>query len=116
MAAKCFGRAGDAYREKWATAAGLQKAAALVCGSDVKWGSLILREAAHEFDGIGRAESTAQCFIELKEYVRAGIWMISFFFFLFLPFLYFCLKLSLGRMKRTEGEFLKSFHFLYLVC
>ncbi|XP_010246017.1 PREDICTED: uncharacterized protein LOC104589402 [Nelumbo nucifera] len=73
MATMCFERAGDAYREKWAKAAGLRAAADRMRGSNPEMARIVLMEAAEIFQNIGRAEYAAKCFIELKEFQRAGM-------------------------------------------
>ncbi|KAF8398785.1 hypothetical protein HHK36_014643 [Tetracentron sinense] len=73
MATMCFERAGDTYREKWAKAAGLRAAADRMRGSNSEMSRIVLMEAAEIYETIGRAESAATCFIELKEFQRAGM-------------------------------------------
>lgn len=73
MATMCFERAGDLYRENLARAAGLQASGRRNLQLNLEMGRSALAEAADIYEAIGRAEAAAQCFIELKEYKRAGI-------------------------------------------
>ncbi|XP_026449123.1 TPR and ankyrin repeat-containing protein 1-like [Papaver somniferum] len=73
MAMMCFERAGDPYKEKWAKAAGLRAAAIRVGGSSSELARVHLTEAAEIFETIGKFEIAAKCFIQLKEYERAGL-------------------------------------------
>ncbi|XP_042505284.1 uncharacterized protein LOC122081929 isoform X2 [Macadamia integrifolia] len=73
MATMCFERAGDTYREKWAKAAGLRAAANCMHGSNSEMRRIALSEAAEIYETIDKAESAANCFVELKEFKRAGI-------------------------------------------
>ncbi|KAK6921421.1 DNA2/NAM7 helicase, helicase domain, partial [Dillenia turbinata] len=72
MAKLCFERAEDTAREKWAHAAGLQKAAIHILGSNPRAAYIDLKKAGEIFYSIGRDDSAAICFIEAKEYERAG--------------------------------------------
>ncbi|KAA8532355.1 hypothetical protein F0562_032389 [Nyssa sinensis] len=72
MAMMCFTRAGDKYRENWANAASLRTAAEHFRGSNPEMAHEVLSKAAELFNSIGRDESAAQCFLELKEYEKAG--------------------------------------------
>ncbi|RZC51571.1 hypothetical protein C5167_019991 [Papaver somniferum] len=73
MVTMCFERAGDSYKEKWAKAAGLRSAANQMSGSNSELARLFLTEAAEIFEAIGKFEIAAKCFIQLKEFERAGI-------------------------------------------
>ncbi|KAJ4972464.1 hypothetical protein NE237_005638 [Protea cynaroides] len=73
MATMCFERAEDIYRQKWAKAAGLRAAADRMHGSNSDMRRIALLEAAEIYEAIGRAESAANCFIELEEFKRAGM-------------------------------------------
>ncbi|OVA06987.1 UvrD-like Helicase [Macleaya cordata] len=73
MATMCFERAGDSYREKWAKASGLRAAANRMHGSNSELAWVALIEAAEIYETIGKAESAAKCFFELKEFKRAGM-------------------------------------------
>ncbi|KAI3840236.1 hypothetical protein MKW92_032638 [Papaver armeniacum] len=73
MAMMCFERAGDPYKEKWAKAAGLRAAANRMGGSNSELARVHLTEAAEIFETIGKFEIAAKCFIQLKEFERAGL-------------------------------------------
>ncbi|PIA31055.1 hypothetical protein AQUCO_05300110v1 [Aquilegia coerulea] len=73
MATMCFERAGDSYREKWARAAGLRASSDRLRGSNSELAHNALQQAAKIYESINKAESAALCFIELKEYKRAGM-------------------------------------------
>ncbi|KAI3849020.1 hypothetical protein MKX03_011463 [Papaver bracteatum] len=73
MATLCFERAGDSYKEKWAKAAGLRAAANRMGGANSELARVPLTEAAEIFETIGKFEIAAKCFIQLKEFERAGI-------------------------------------------
>ncbi|KAI3939781.1 hypothetical protein MKW92_012567 [Papaver armeniacum] len=73
MAEMCFERAQDSYREKWAKAAGLRASANRMRGSDSELARTSLLEAAEIYDTIGKAELAARCYIDLKEFKRAGM-------------------------------------------
>ncbi|KAI3888823.1 hypothetical protein MKW92_003166, partial [Papaver armeniacum] len=73
MAAMCFERAQDSYREKWAKAAGLRASADRIRGSNPELARSSLLEAAEIYDTIGKAELAARCYIDLKEFKRAGM-------------------------------------------
>ncbi|MCL7035948.1 hypothetical protein MKW94_002424 [Papaver nudicaule] len=73
MAMMCFERAGDSYKEKWAKAAGLRAAANQMGGSNSELARTLLTEAAEIFETIGKFEIAAKCFIQLKEFDRAGM-------------------------------------------
>ncbi|KAM3216603.1 putative protein isoform X1 [Capsicum annuum] len=72
MAIMCFEKAGERNWEKRAKAAGFRAAADRISDSNPKEACTYLREAAEIFDSIGRFESAAECFLDLKEYKRAG--------------------------------------------
>ncbi|RZC80438.1 hypothetical protein C5167_043016 [Papaver somniferum] len=73
MATLCFERAGDSYKEKWDKAAGLRAAANRMGGSNSELARVPLTEAAEIFETIGKFEIAAKCFIQLKEFERAGL-------------------------------------------
>ncbi|XP_050209293.1 uncharacterized protein LOC130015007 [Mercurialis annua] len=68
----CFERAGESYWEKWAKAACLRHSADLLLHSDPIRAHKHLTQAAKMYQSIGKIESAAQCFFELKEYEKAG--------------------------------------------
>nr|KAJ0190303.1 hypothetical protein LSAT_V11C800402640 [Lactuca sativa] len=72
MATMCFERAGDTIWEKLAKASGLRAMADQMQGTNP--GSYFdhLREAAEMFESIGKLESAASCYCDLREYERAG--------------------------------------------
>ncbi|XP_048231885.1 uncharacterized protein LOC8275336 isoform X1 [Ricinus communis] len=72
MATMCFERAGDAYGEKLAKAAGLKAAADKMHVSNPDTASIARRQAAEIFESIGKADYAAECFYMLNEYERAG--------------------------------------------
>ncbi|RZC62630.1 hypothetical protein C5167_024386 [Papaver somniferum] len=72
MATMCFERAGDLKREKWAKASGLRAAADRLQGSNFELARVALMEAAEIYESISKNELAAECFIELKEFKRAG--------------------------------------------
>ncbi|KAF9613111.1 hypothetical protein IFM89_005590 [Coptis chinensis] len=72
MATMCFERAGDSNREKWARAAGLRSSADRLRGSNAELAHVALLQAAEIYVEISKAELAAKCFIELKEYEKAG--------------------------------------------
>ncbi|KAI3870778.1 hypothetical protein MKX03_006762 [Papaver bracteatum] len=72
MATMCFERAGDLKREKWAKASGLRAAADRLQGSNSELARVALMEAAEIYESISKNELAAECFIELKEFKRAG--------------------------------------------
>ncbi|KAL5700835.1 hypothetical protein ACHQM5_026239 [Ranunculus cassubicifolius] len=73
MATLCFERAGDSYREKWARAAGLRTTADRLQGSNFERARAALIQAAEIYESINKADSAAKCFIELKEFQKAGM-------------------------------------------
>ncbi|KAK7319208.1 hypothetical protein RJT34_03926 [Clitoria ternatea] len=73
MATMCFERAGDSYWERKSKAAGLRAAANRLRDLDPEDANATLRQAAEIFEGIGMAESAAQCFSDLGDYERAGM-------------------------------------------
>ncbi|XP_026433956.1 uncharacterized protein LOC113331459 [Papaver somniferum] len=73
MATMCFERAGDPYKEKWAKAAGLRAAANRMGDSSSELARVPLTEAAEIFETIGKFEIAAKCFIQLKDFKRAGL-------------------------------------------
>ncbi|XXG72001.1 hypothetical protein AAC387_Pa07g1195 [Persea americana] len=73
MATMCFDRAGDAVREKWATAAGLCARADRTISTDLEMARDLLIKAAEIYESIEKAEAAAKCFMMLKDYRSAGI-------------------------------------------
>ncbi|KAJ8629370.1 hypothetical protein MRB53_022693 [Persea americana] len=73
MATMCFDRAGDAVREKWATAAGLYARADRIISTDFEMARDLLIKAAEIYESIEKAEAAAKCFMLFKAYKRAGI-------------------------------------------
>ncbi|KAI3944743.1 hypothetical protein MKW98_021201 [Papaver atlanticum] len=73
MAALCFERAGDSFLEKLAKAAGLRAAGVHVLGSNTELASVALVEAAEIYESVGKADLAAKCFMELKDFKRAGM-------------------------------------------
>ncbi|KAJ9145900.1 hypothetical protein P3X46_028228 [Hevea brasiliensis] len=69
----CFEKAGESYLEKWAVAAGSVSTADQMRDSNPKMADIHLTEAAHIYESIGKNESAALCFFELREYEKAGI-------------------------------------------
>ena len=76
MATMCFEKAGDAYREKWARAAGLLATADRVIITNLERGQASLQKASEIYESIGMHEKAATCYIKLGDYKRAGV--ISF--------------------------------------
>ena len=76
MATMCFEKAGDAYREKWARAAGLLATADRVIITNLEMGQASLQKASEIYESIGMHEKAATCYIKLGDYKRAGV--ISF--------------------------------------
>ncbi|KHN25944.1 TPR and ankyrin repeat-containing protein 1 [Glycine soja] len=72
MATMCFERAGDSYWERKSKASGLRANANRLRDLNPEDSNAMLREAAEIFEGIGMAESAAQCFSDLGDYERAG--------------------------------------------
>ncbi|XP_020222260.1 uncharacterized protein LOC109804810 [Cajanus cajan] len=72
MATMCFERAGDSYWERKSKAAGLRENANRLRDLNSEDANAMLREAAEIFEGIGMAESAAQCFSDLGDFERAG--------------------------------------------
>ncbi|XP_077235510.1 uncharacterized protein LOC143877385 isoform X2 [Tasmannia lanceolata] len=72
MATMCFERAGDLYREKLARAFGLRASADRIRCSNFEKARVTFLEAAEIYETIGRAELAANCYIELKEFKKAG--------------------------------------------
>ncbi|MCL7030399.1 hypothetical protein MKW94_022295 [Papaver nudicaule] len=73
MATMCFERAGDSFLEKLAKASGLRAAGVHMLGSNAKLARVALVEAAEIYESIGKADFAAKCFMELKDFKRAGI-------------------------------------------
>ncbi|PIA50211.1 hypothetical protein AQUCO_01300743v1 [Aquilegia coerulea] len=72
MATMCFERAADSYREKWSRAAGLRASADRIQGSNSEHANVARKQAAKIYESIGKADLAAKCFIELKQFKRAG--------------------------------------------
>ncbi|KAG5094866.1 hypothetical protein JHK84_050454 [Glycine max] len=72
MATMCFERAGDSYWERKSKASSLRANANRLRDLNPEDSNAMLREAAEIFEGIGMAESAAQCFSDLGDYKRAG--------------------------------------------
>ncbi|KAI3893034.1 hypothetical protein MKW92_025987 [Papaver armeniacum] len=72
MATMCFERAGDSFLEKLAKASGLRAAGVNMLGSNTELARVALVEAAEIYESIGRADFAAKCFMELKDFKRAG--------------------------------------------
>ncbi|XBH98118.1 hypothetical protein VPH35_127679 [Triticum aestivum] len=73
MATMCFEKANDAYREKWARAAGLVSTADSVMPKNLELGQASLQKAAEIYESIGMHEKAASCYIKLHDYKRAGM-------------------------------------------
>ncbi|KAH1198368.1 hypothetical protein GmHk_18G051967 [Glycine max] len=73
MATMCFERAGDSYWERKSKASSLRANANRLRDLNPEDSNAMLREAAEIFEGIGMAESAAQCFSDLGDYKRAGM-------------------------------------------
>lgn len=73
MATMCFERAGDSYWERKSKASGLKATANRLHDLNPEDASAILREAAEIFEGIGKADSAAQCFSDLGDHKKAGM-------------------------------------------
>lgn len=74
MATMCFEKANDAYRDKWAKAAGLVATADSVMPKNLELGQASLQKAAEIYESIGMHEKAATCYIKLHDYKRAGVW------------------------------------------
>ncbi|KAF5201090.1 Tpr and ankyrin repeat-containing protein [Thalictrum thalictroides] len=72
MATMCFERAADSYREKWSRAAGLRASADRIQGSNSEQARVALKNAAEIYESISKADLAAKCYIELKQFKRAG--------------------------------------------
>ncbi|CAL5025640.1 unnamed protein product [Urochloa decumbens] len=73
MATMCFEKAGDAYREKWARAAGLLATAERVISTNLEMGQASLQKASEIYESIGMHEKAATCYMKLGDYKRAGM-------------------------------------------
>ena len=73
MATMCFEKAGDAYREKWARAAGLVSTGERVMSSNSELGKASLQTASEIYESIGMHEKAAVCYIKLGDCKRAGL-------------------------------------------
>ncbi|KAI3730443.1 hypothetical protein L1987_61613 [Smallanthus sonchifolius] len=72
MATMCFERAGDTMWETLAKASGLRASGDQMRGTNPEAFSGYVREAAGIFESIGKLESAASCYCDLREYERAG--------------------------------------------
>ena len=72
MATMCFEKAGDAYREKWARAAGLLATADRVIITNLEMGQDSLQKASEIYESIDMHEKAATCYKKLGDYKRAG--------------------------------------------
>jgi hypothetical protein len=68
----CFEKAGDAYREKWARAAGLLATADRVIPTNLDRGQDSLQKKSEIYESIGMHEKAAICYIKLGDHRRAG--------------------------------------------
>ncbi|KAJ1272597.1 hypothetical protein BS78_06G215000 [Paspalum vaginatum] len=73
MATMCFEKAGDAYGEKWARAAGLLATADRVISTNLDMGQTSLQKASEIFESIDMHEKAATCYMKLGDYKRAGM-------------------------------------------
>ncbi|RZC50524.1 hypothetical protein C5167_018951 [Papaver somniferum] len=73
MAALCFQRSGDSFKEKWAKAAGLRASADRMRGLNFESARVALLEAASIYEDIGKFELSANCLTQSKKYKRAGM-------------------------------------------
>uniref|UniRef100_A0A453CUI5 UvrD-like helicase ATP-binding domain-containing protein n=1 Tax=Aegilops tauschii subsp. strangulata TaxID=200361 RepID=A0A453CUI5_AEGTS len=73
MATMCFEKAGDAYREKWARAAGLVAIAERATSSNLENGKAPMQKASEIYESIGMHEKAATCYIKLGDYKKAGM-------------------------------------------
>uniref|UniRef100_A0A0D9W8Y6 UvrD-like helicase ATP-binding domain-containing protein n=1 Tax=Leersia perrieri TaxID=77586 RepID=A0A0D9W8Y6_9ORYZ len=73
MATMCFEKAGDAYREKLARAAGLLATADRVISTNLEMGQSSLQKASEIFESIGKHEKAATCYMKLGDYKKAGM-------------------------------------------
>ncbi|KAF0892282.1 hypothetical protein E2562_014852 [Oryza meyeriana var. granulata] len=73
MATMCFEKAGDAYREKLARAAGLVATADRVISMNFEMGQSSLQKASEIFESIGKHEKAATCYMKLRDYKKAGM-------------------------------------------
>ncbi|KAM0823294.1 hypothetical protein ACQ4PT_070967 [Festuca glaucescens] len=73
MATMCFEKAGDAYREKWARAAGLLATAERAITTNPEKGNASLQTASEIYESIGMHEKAAICYIKLRDFKRAGL-------------------------------------------
>ncbi|KAI3840106.1 hypothetical protein MKX03_003562 [Papaver bracteatum] len=73
MATMCFERAGDSFLEKLAKASGLRAAGVHMLGSNTKLAHVALVEAAEIYESIGKADLAAKCFMDIKDFKRAGM-------------------------------------------
>ncbi|CAM0870528.1 unnamed protein product [Alopecurus aequalis] len=73
MATMCFEKAGDAYREKLARAAGLLATADRAMATNLEKGNASLQTASEIYESIGVHEKAATCYIKLGDFKRAGM-------------------------------------------
>jgi hypothetical protein len=69
----CFEKAGDAYREKWARAAGLVATADRAMATNLEKRNASLQTASEIYESIGMHEKAAACYIKLHDFKRAGL-------------------------------------------
>lgn len=93
MATMCFEKAGDAYKEKWARAAGLLTTADRVISTNLEMGRASLQKASELYESIGMHEKAAICYIKLGDNRRAGV----FTFYAFVCSVDLYIKLSMER-------------------
>jgi hypothetical protein len=74
----CFEKAGDAYKEKWARAAGLLATADRVISTNLDRGQDSLQKASEIYESIGMHEKAAICYIKLGDHRRAGVSLFMF--------------------------------------
>ncbi|KAF8651806.1 hypothetical protein HU200_063328 [Digitaria exilis] len=73
MATMCFEKAGDAYGEKWARAAGLLATADRVISTNSEMGQASLQKASEIYESIGMHDKAATCYMKLGDYKKAGM-------------------------------------------
>uniref|UniRef100_A0A3B6CCA9 UvrD-like helicase ATP-binding domain-containing protein n=2 Tax=Triticum aestivum TaxID=4565 RepID=A0A3B6CCA9_WHEAT len=72
MATMCFEKAGDAYKEKWARAAGLVAIAERATSSKLENGKAPMQTASEIFESIGMHEKAAMCYMKLGDHKKAS--------------------------------------------
>lgn len=73
MAALCFERAGDEYREQWATAASLIVTADRIIYTNPEMGEIAFKKAPEIYQSFGKSETAATCYIKSKDFRTAGL-------------------------------------------